>query len=94
MIPVCVFHVFQPHMPLFSIYSLALEQDQDQSLGLQQANATLHTHTFIQVGAFSTDFKSCMGFHFQPLGQKCYSVCFGRSLCYSGDWNMRRSGKR
>lgn len=40
---------FQPHMPLFSIYSLALEQDQEQSVGLQQANTTLHSQTFIQV---------------------------------------------
>uniref|UniRef100_H3D6N1 Rho GTPase activating protein 45 n=1 Tax=Tetraodon nigroviridis TaxID=99883 RepID=H3D6N1_TETNG len=38
----------QPHMPLFSIYSLALEQDQEQSVGLQMASATLHTQTFIQ----------------------------------------------
>lgn len=36
-------------MPLFSIYSLALEQDQEQSVGLQLANATLHNQTFIQV---------------------------------------------
>ncbi|MEQ2180958.1 hypothetical protein GOODEAATRI_006585 [Goodea atripinnis] len=35
-------------MPLFSIYSLALEQDQEQSVGLQQANTTLHNQTFIQ----------------------------------------------
>lgn len=41
--------VLQPHMPLFSIYSLALEQDQEQSVGLQQANTTLHNQTFIQV---------------------------------------------
>lgn len=41
--------VFQPHMPLFSIYSLALEQDQEQSMGLQQANITLHSQTFTQV---------------------------------------------
>lgn len=39
----------QPHMPLFSIYSLALEQDQEQSVGLQQASTTLHNQTFIQV---------------------------------------------
>lgn len=39
----------QPHMPLFSIYSLALEQDQEQSMGLQQAYTTLHNQTFIQV---------------------------------------------
>lgn len=38
-------------MPLFSIYSLALEQDQEQSVGLQMANATLHNQTFIQVKA-------------------------------------------
>uniref|UniRef100_A0A7N8WYY9 Rho GTPase activating protein 45b n=1 Tax=Mastacembelus armatus TaxID=205130 RepID=A0A7N8WYY9_9TELE len=37
-----------PHMPLFSIYSLALEQDQEQSVGLQQASTTLHSQTFIQ----------------------------------------------
>lgn len=36
-------------MPLFSIYSLALEQDQEQSVGLQQASTTLHNQTFIQV---------------------------------------------
>lgn len=39
----------QPQMPLFSIYSLALEQDQEQSVGLQQASTTLHNQTFIQV---------------------------------------------
>lgn len=41
--------VLQPHMPLFSIYSLALEQDQEQSVGLQMASTTLHNQTFIQV---------------------------------------------
>ncbi|XP_017262799.1 rho GTPase-activating protein 45 isoform X2 [Kryptolebias marmoratus] len=40
--------ITHPHMPLFSIYSLALEQDQEQSVGLQQANTTLQTQTFIQ----------------------------------------------
>ncbi|KAM9357989.1 rho GTPase-activating protein 45 isoform 2-T2 [Symphorus nematophorus] len=40
--------ITHPHMPLFSIYSLALEQDQEQSVGLQQAITTLHTQTFIQ----------------------------------------------
>ncbi|KAL6107690.1 arhgap45 [Pungitius sinensis] len=44
----CKHSITHPHMPLFSIYSLALEQDQEQSIGLQQANATLHTQTFIQ----------------------------------------------
>ncbi|KAM8875803.1 rho GTPase-activating protein 45 isoform 2-T2 [Spinachia spinachia] len=44
----CKHSITHPHMPLFSIYSLALEQDQEQSLGLQQANTTLHTQTFIQ----------------------------------------------
>ncbi|XP_062380299.1 rho GTPase-activating protein 45 isoform X2 [Sardina pilchardus] len=33
----------KPHMPLFSIYSLALEQDLEQSMGLN-----MHTQTFIQ----------------------------------------------
>uniref|UniRef100_A0A8D0D5N9 Rho GTPase activating protein 45 n=1 Tax=Sander lucioperca TaxID=283035 RepID=A0A8D0D5N9_SANLU len=40
--------VIGPQMPLFSIYSLALEQDQEQSVGLQQANTTLYNQTFIQ----------------------------------------------
>ncbi|XP_069006212.1 rho GTPase-activating protein 45 isoform X2 [Embiotoca jacksoni] len=44
----CKHSITHPHMPLFSIYSLALEQDQEQSVGLQQANTTLHTKTFIQ----------------------------------------------
>lgn len=44
----------QPHMPLFSIYSLALEQDQEQSVGLQQASNTLHTQTFVQVNVTET----------------------------------------
>ncbi|CAL1592836.1 unnamed protein product [Knipowitschia caucasica] len=44
----CKHSITHPHMPLFSIYSLALEQDQEQSVGLQQANATLHSQTFVQ----------------------------------------------
>lgn len=54
-IPVCF--VLQPHMPLFSIYSLALEQDQEQSVGLQLANATLHNQTFIQVDVLAILFS-------------------------------------
>ncbi|CAL8254217.1 unnamed protein product [Merluccius merluccius] len=44
----CKHSITHPHMPLFSIYSLALEQDQEQSVGLQQAYTTLHNQTFIQ----------------------------------------------
>ncbi|XP_062868734.1 rho GTPase-activating protein 45 isoform X2 [Trichomycterus rosablanca] len=44
----CKQTITQPHMPFFSIYSLALEQDLDQSAGIQQAAATLHNQTFIQ----------------------------------------------
>ncbi|XP_054646773.1 rho GTPase-activating protein 45 isoform X2 [Dunckerocampus dactyliophorus] len=44
----CKHSITHPHMPLFSIYSLALEQDQELSVGLQQASATLHNQTFIQ----------------------------------------------
>lgn len=44
----CKHNITHPHMPLFSIYSLALEQDQEQSVGLQQASTTLHSQTFIQ----------------------------------------------
>ncbi|XP_061833839.1 rho GTPase-activating protein 45 isoform X5 [Nerophis lumbriciformis] len=45
----CKHSITHPHMPLFSIYSLALEQDQELSLGLQQASTTLHNQTFIQL---------------------------------------------
>ncbi|XP_035997273.1 rho GTPase-activating protein 45 [Fundulus heteroclitus] len=44
----CKHSITHPHMPLFSIYSLALEQDQEQSIGSQQATTTLHNQTFIQ----------------------------------------------
>uniref|UniRef100_A0A671U4J7 Rho GTPase activating protein 45 n=1 Tax=Sparus aurata TaxID=8175 RepID=A0A671U4J7_SPAAU len=44
----CKHSITHPQMPLYSIYSLALEQDQEQSIGLQQATTTLHTQTFIQ----------------------------------------------
>ncbi|KAM4575331.1 rho GTPase-activating protein 45 isoform 2-T2 [Fundulus diaphanus] len=44
----CKHSITHPHMPLFSIYSLALEQDQEQSIGSQQATTTLHSQTFIQ----------------------------------------------
>uniref|UniRef100_A0A672I8B9 Rho GTPase activating protein 45b n=1 Tax=Salarias fasciatus TaxID=181472 RepID=A0A672I8B9_SALFA len=44
----CKHSILHPYMPLFSIYSLALEQDQEQSVGLQQASTTLHNQTFIQ----------------------------------------------
>ncbi|XP_047198829.1 rho GTPase-activating protein 45 isoform X1 [Hippoglossus stenolepis] len=44
----CKHSITHPHMPLFSIYSLALEQDQEQGVGLQQANSTLYNQTFIQ----------------------------------------------
>nr|XP_033478191.1 rho GTPase-activating protein 45 isoform X4 [Epinephelus lanceolatus] len=44
----CKHSITHPQMPLFSIYSLALEQDQEQSVGLQQASNTLHSQTFIQ----------------------------------------------
>lgn len=40
----------QPHMPLLSIYSLALEQDLEFGHGLVQAVGTLLTQTFMQVG--------------------------------------------
>uniref|UniRef100_A0A674DMT6 Rho GTPase activating protein 45 n=1 Tax=Salmo trutta TaxID=8032 RepID=A0A674DMT6_SALTR len=40
--------ISQPHMPFYSIYSLALEQDLEQSSGMQQATSTLHNQTFLQ----------------------------------------------
>ncbi|MCJ8737717.1 hypothetical protein PDJAM_G00027260 [Pangasius djambal] len=44
----CKQTITQPHMPFFSIYSLALEQDLEQSSTIQQAANTLHCQTFIQ----------------------------------------------
>ncbi|XP_036443110.1 rho GTPase-activating protein 45 isoform X2 [Colossoma macropomum] len=44
----CKQTITQPHMPFFSIYSLALEQDLEQSAGVHQAATTLHNQTFIQ----------------------------------------------
>uniref|UniRef100_A0A671SP64 Minor histocompatibility protein HA-1-like n=1 Tax=Sinocyclocheilus anshuiensis TaxID=1608454 RepID=A0A671SP64_9TELE len=43
----CKQTITQPHMPFFSIYSLALEQDLEQSAGMQQAASTLQNQTFI-----------------------------------------------
>ncbi|XP_032990545.1 rho GTPase-activating protein 45 isoform X2 [Rhinolophus ferrumequinum] len=40
----------EPHMPLLSIYSLALEQDLEFGYGMVQAVGTLQTQTFMQVG--------------------------------------------
>lgn len=40
----------QPHMPLLSIYALALEQDLEFGHGMVQAVGTLQTQTFMQVG--------------------------------------------
>ncbi|XP_060735959.1 rho GTPase-activating protein 45 isoform X2 [Tachysurus vachellii] len=44
----CKQTITQPHMPFFSIYSLALEQDLEQSSAIQQAANTLYSQTFIQ----------------------------------------------
>ncbi|CAM4656781.1 hypothetical protein PO909_027343 [Leuciscus waleckii] len=43
----CKQTITQPHMPFFSIYSLALEQDLEQSSGMHQAASTLNNQTFI-----------------------------------------------
>ncbi|XP_046884523.1 rho GTPase-activating protein 45 isoform X2 [Hypomesus transpacificus] len=44
----CKHSITQPHMPLYSIYSPALDQDMEQSTGLQQAANLLHNKTFMQ----------------------------------------------
>ncbi|XP_056599791.1 rho GTPase-activating protein 45 isoform X1 [Triplophysa dalaica] len=44
----CKQTIIQEHMPLLSIFSLALEQDSDQSCGLQQATNNIYTHSFLQ----------------------------------------------
>uniref|UniRef100_A0A9J7ZP68 Minor histocompatibility protein HA-1 n=1 Tax=Cyprinus carpio carpio TaxID=630221 RepID=A0A9J7ZP68_CYPCA len=43
----CKQTITQPHMPFFSIYSLALEQDLEQSSGMHQAASTLQNQTFV-----------------------------------------------
>uniref|UniRef100_A0A8C2ILU6 Rho GTPase activating protein 45 n=1 Tax=Cyprinus carpio TaxID=7962 RepID=A0A8C2ILU6_CYPCA len=43
----CKQTITQPHMPFFSIYSLALEQDLEQGTGMHQAASTLQNQTFI-----------------------------------------------
>uniref|UniRef100_A0A4W4HF89 Rho GTPase activating protein 45 n=1 Tax=Electrophorus electricus TaxID=8005 RepID=A0A4W4HF89_ELEEL len=40
--------ITQNHMPMMSIYSLALEQDLEQSGGVQQATTSILTHSFLQ----------------------------------------------
>ncbi|XP_026061245.1 rho GTPase-activating protein 45-like isoform X3 [Carassius auratus] len=44
----CKQNIIQEHMPLMSIISLALEQDSEQSSGLQQATNNIYTHSFLQ----------------------------------------------
>uniref|UniRef100_A0A8C1XFK7 Rho GTPase activating protein 45a n=1 Tax=Cyprinus carpio TaxID=7962 RepID=A0A8C1XFK7_CYPCA len=44
----CKQNIIQEHMPLLSIISLALEQDSEQSCGLQQATNNIYTHSFLQ----------------------------------------------
>uniref|UniRef100_A0A9J7Y9G4 Rho GTPase activating protein 45 n=1 Tax=Cyprinus carpio carpio TaxID=630221 RepID=A0A9J7Y9G4_CYPCA len=44
----CKQNIIQEHMPLLSIFSLALEQDSEQSCGLQQATNNIYTHSFLQ----------------------------------------------
>ncbi|KAK2900391.1 hypothetical protein Q8A67_008506 [Cirrhinus molitorella] len=44
----CKQNIIQEHMPLLSIFSLALEQDSEQSSGLQQATNNIYTHSFLQ----------------------------------------------
>ncbi|XP_039538350.1 rho GTPase-activating protein 45 isoform X2 [Pimephales promelas] len=43
----CKQTITQPHMPFFSIYSLALEQDLEQYAGMHHAASTLQNQTFI-----------------------------------------------
>lgn len=51
----------QPHMPLLSIYSLALEQDLDFGHGMVQAAGTLQTQTFMQVGCAPAEVAAGQG---------------------------------
>ncbi|XP_053369067.1 rho GTPase-activating protein 45 isoform X1 [Clarias gariepinus] len=44
----CKQTITQPHMPFYSIYSLALEQDLEQSTAIQISANTLQCQTFIQ----------------------------------------------
>lgn len=44
----CKQNIIQENMPLLSIFSLALEQDSEQSSGLQQATNNIYIHSFLQ----------------------------------------------
>ncbi|XP_023653730.1 rho GTPase-activating protein 45-like isoform X2 [Paramormyrops kingsleyae] len=44
----CKHGLAQPHMPFFSIYSLALEQDQEQSTSMLHSSVSQHSQTFLQ----------------------------------------------
>uniref|UniRef100_A0A8C9TEA9 Rho GTPase activating protein 45 n=1 Tax=Scleropages formosus TaxID=113540 RepID=A0A8C9TEA9_SCLFO len=44
----CKQSLTQPHMPFFSIFSLALEQDHEQSTGMLQTTIIQHSQTFLQ----------------------------------------------
>ncbi|KAJ8011723.1 hypothetical protein DPEC_G00061200 [Dallia pectoralis] len=39
----CKQNIAQPHMPFFSVYSLALEQDSEQSVGMYQTTSAIQT---------------------------------------------------
>ncbi|XP_048844855.1 rho GTPase-activating protein 45-like isoform X2 [Brienomyrus brachyistius] len=44
----CKHSLAQPHMPFFSIYSVALEQDQEQSSSMLHSSVSQHSQTFLQ----------------------------------------------
>lgn len=58
----------QPHMPLLSIYSLALEQDLEFGHGMVQAVGTLQTQTFMQVGCDRSEVACGLGAATRQLG--------------------------
>lgn len=62
----------QPHMPLLSIYSLALEQDLEFGHGMVQAVGTLQTQTFMQVGCARGEVACWLG---TPLSSSALTVC-------------------
>uniref|UniRef100_A0AAR2J546 Rho GTPase activating protein 45 n=1 Tax=Pygocentrus nattereri TaxID=42514 RepID=A0AAR2J546_PYGNA len=43
-----IYLLLKNHMPLLSIFSLALEQDLEQSIGVQQSTNSVLTHSFLQ----------------------------------------------
>lgn len=74
-------------MPLYSVYSMALEQDLEQSAGVQQASVTLQSQTFIQVGLnpFPSHAHASgpLQFVYHVDGRRIGGMCFGHVFFFT-----------